>query len=1455
MRISRLFEMLTRGRPVPGRRKSVVQALAATAAVEILESRQLLVTQILPVGDLNLVAETGSSDPRELTKVGNTVFFTATDKTHGRELWKKEGASSAVLVKDIFVGTDSSDIRELTAVGSTLYFSAYNGINGQELWKSDGTAAGTVMVKDFYGDVNDNSSFPFSSHPNQLANVNGKLIFVADPEAAGSGIVASLLTTDGTAAGTKVINSSIGTVATGSNSHLTAVGSEAYFWAWSPGNDHGTELWKSDGTTAGTMEIADVWPGTGSPVIDNITPAGGVTYFTAWYSNGSNGSHNNELWKTDGTAVGTMLVKDVWPGDNSSDPLHLTWIDGTLYFTAEDGVHGRELWKSDGTEVGTVLVKDILAGTSGCNPGNLTVVGETLYFSATDGVSGDELWKSDGTAAGTVRVGHSGTSSNFTPRNLTNIGGSLYFSAFTFETGYELWKSDGTTAGTNVLRDVNPGAGSSRPNQLTNINGILYFSADDGVKGKELWRHDLTAGNTTVDDNLWGTVNSSPRSFTAVGNSVFFLADNGINGEELWKCAPNGTNAMMVKDIHPGSNGGAISQLTNVNGRLFFSARNDDSGLEVWTSDGTAEGTVLLKEIGAAGASSYPSGLTNLNGTLVFSAQDTNGHELWKSDGTTVGTVVVKDIATGAGSSIDRHYNSFVVSGSTAFFSANDGVNGAELWRTDGTTAGTSLVRDIRTATSGSSPANLVNVNGRIYFTADDGTSGRELWQSDGTAIGTILAKDTNPGVGGAVFKNFVNAGGKLFFEAYSATGSWDLYCRATPTSDTVNLQMFNVSGHVRYVEAPLTAVGTTVFFAQMDNRKGTELWKSDGTPAGTMIVKDIAPAMTPEYSVNTWGSNPLHLVNNNGTLYFTANDMAKGQELWKSDGTATGTRLVADMTGDSGSSHPENLAAINNLIYMTAATENGGREGFAILDHPEGTAGNDVFVLTYDSTNTSGNATLTVSSDGGPVRNLGTFPMSVLLRIDGLGGDDKITVKATGGNDTITANASGLNVNGAGLQLKNIQTRILAGMAGDDRYRFDTDTSLGVYTLNESSGGVDTLDFGSTSNFSINISLGVTLNQFVNPNLTLGLSSATAFENVTGGSSNDILRGNSLANVITGGSGYDNMNGGTGDDTYVFSATTAFEEDVLFEYADQGTDALTFSSLSSPVTLSLGSSSVQASHVNRTIKLNATNTFENLTGGTGHDVLSGNSRNNLLTGGPGNDIVSGQAGNDTLAGGVGDDTYVFNAASALEVDSLLETAGQGSDTLSFALMTTAINLNLGAIAEQQVHTNRKLKLSSSTTFENAVGGSASDTLSGSSLNNLLIGGNGHDIIVGSSGHDTLQGGAGRDLLIGGLGLDTLDGGADDDILIAGRTTRDNSTTDLAIIRGAWTTAQPYATRVANLRTGVSSPVVSLKATLNVLNDAGEDDVLTGGSGTDWFLKMLDDTITDLFAGEMVDAL
>jgi ELWxxDGT repeat protein len=264
-------------------------------------------------------------------------------------------------------------------------------------------------------------------------------------------------------------------------------------------------------------------------------------------------------------------------------------VNNILFFTADDGINGRELWKSDGTAAGTTLVKDILPGNGSAidilDGGFLTAVNDTLFFTADNGITGQELWKSNGAAADTTLVKDIfPNSSSSTPLNLTAVSSTLFFVADDGTTGWELWKSNG--AGTTLVKDILPGVISSEPTNFTAVNNILFFTADDGTSGRELWKSDGAGGATLVKDIRPGNSSSTPVNLTAVNNFLFFTANDGTTGREVWKSDGTAPSTVLVKDILPGSgssiNPSDSSFLTNVNGMVFFAADDETTGQELW---------------------------------------------------------------------------------------------------------------------------------------------------------------------------------------------------------------------------------------------------------------------------------------------------------------------------------------------------------------------------------------------------------------------------------------------------------------------------------------------------------------------------------------------------------------------------------------------------------------------------------------------------------------------------------------------------------------------------------------------------------------------------------------------------------------------------------------------------------------------------------------------------------
>ncbi len=386
--------------------------------------------------------------------------------------------------------------------------------------------------------------------------------------------------------------------------------------------------------------------------IENITAADSTVYFTASFN-----GLGRELWKSDGTEAGTVMVHDINPGPADSNPTYLNFHNKILYFSATDG-GGYGLWKTDGTSAGTVKISSAY-GLSLFYP-----CGSTLYFVADDGIHGMELWKTDGTQAGTVmvkdiNVGSGAGIVGFSPSCLNGVLAFAATDTFVFSTALwniELWKSDGTEAGTTLVADLNnDNSSGSDPLVfgsfwLTTFNNEVYFAAH----GK-LWKSDLN-NNTVLVKDFSG---SSPFSITQMGNSLFFATHGG-----LWKT--DGTSAGTIV-LTSGIGGELRNVLRNYNGNLLFSTSMGMVNTAVWKSDGTAGGTVLVKTLDNDANYTVFNGLAYFTGSRGF---------LYRTNGTSAGTVVVKNL--------DPCYVGQLTvtgNGSKMFFATYSSTNcPAELW-------------------------------------------------------------------------------------------------------------------------------------------------------------------------------------------------------------------------------------------------------------------------------------------------------------------------------------------------------------------------------------------------------------------------------------------------------------------------------------------------------------------------------------------------------------------------------------------------------------------------------------------------------------------------------------------------------------------------------------------------------------------------------------------------------
>lgn len=316
--------------------------------------------------------------------------------------------------------------------------------------------------------------------------------------------------------------------------------------------------------------------------------------------------------------------------------------------------------------------------------------------------------------------------------------------------------------------------------------------------------------------------------------------------------------------------------------------------------------------------------LTAARGWLFFAATDEAlGEELWRSDGTAAGTQRVKDIYPGASPSSPTE---LTPAQDGLFFSASDGVSGRELWWSDGTPERTKRVADVAPGAADSSPAELTAVGERLFFTADNGTHGSELWMHHRADGSTGLVKDIRPGSFGAVATELTALGDKLLFSANDGERGQELWTSDGTAQGTVMVKnIFQL-----YDSSPqgMVVMNGRAYFSADDDEWGREVWWSDGTLLGTDIVANVWPELA--------DSNPTSLTVVGGNkLFFAATDPVFGRKLWVSDGSESGTvRVMGQAQGSDGSS-PQGLTAAGDQLFFLAY-DNQARGGLWRTDGTE---------------------------------------------------------------------------------------------------------------------------------------------------------------------------------------------------------------------------------------------------------------------------------------------------------------------------------------------------------------------------------------------------------------------------------------------------------------------------------------------------------------------------------------
>ncbi len=764
-------------------------------------------------------------------------------------------------------------------------------------------------------------------------------------------------------------------------SNPTEFGSNKVFAFFRTGQYQGNEFWRTDGTKKGTIRLL---PGEGFKRYYGLPEEvswNGLYFFTGW-----DPKAGWELFRTDGSLKGTQLVADLYPGDKayrypfSSNPRLLTVSGNYLYFVATTTL-GETLFKSDGTTKGTMALFSTLGKLK-----NLTALGKKLVFEISGNPPNQNgLAVSDGSPKGTHFIfkpytlggGRGG-------RSFATLGKNLFFSAslVAYGKGEELFISDGTTFGTYLLKDLWPGSKSSKPTNFIRAGNRIFFSAEDSTHGRELWSTNGTAlGTSLVKDINPGKSRNSPLSsrpsnLKSFGTKVLFKAETGKSGEEPWISDGTSKGTFLLQDIQVGIRGSKPSAFTSIGSIAFFFTHPTLDSFSLYKTNGTTTGTQLVTKLGLKEPLWPTPTITPYGNRILFPNWDKNhGLEPWISDGTKQGTQLLLDIASKRFQAYGSKPRDFKTIGESLFFIAKLQGKPSQLWESDITgksarpllpfqrmakiqIAGNRILwmdgaqrrnhliaydpKEKKTVSLLKTP-NLLSPlyplgDQWLFFETFVNTKVTKTWATDGTKSGTRLLSWLPTLAPGATVTSIPFGRRTLLvgpINYYKSQKAFSIWLTDGTKKGSRWLTTITSPFPVRQVEirgwAPL---GKDLIFpislylqtSYTSSEYKSLLIRTDGTPSKTKILKRFDHPLLSQFG--SLGSK----------VVFTNADLLHASEVWVTDGTTQGTKLLKDLTIGSRSSQPAEFTRVQNRIVFRATTPNTGKELFVTDGTSKGT-------------------------------------------------------------------------------------------------------------------------------------------------------------------------------------------------------------------------------------------------------------------------------------------------------------------------------------------------------------------------------------------------------------------------------------------------------------------------------------------------------------------------------------